>query len=413
MGRVMGEHASRWSSQSTMPRSTRYVVQVITRSSDADDLSQRRLSGRFERIGTCHRTPISGLELLAIATNAVRNYSGERRGTRWLPLQRRKTMPRPPFGQPGGACSWRGDGRSTRSSRPAHEAAIGPYHAEDAQPRLRAIGESLACSEDSAAPRLPALQKIRRGLDSWPPSIRGPVRWVVAVRRAVRSSRISSLSRRGGAPAAAQAVEAHTAYCPSCRDALQQYRAVRGSWPISGARRSRRGTQRSRASQLESRLADSPPHRQLRALRIAAGAESSVARLGAGRVDGGVSGPGPPPPLASRRLAVSTRSKMPSEVGELRSRPARLPRRPADASSTGRSICGGAGAFQRRVLAATGGFVGTVASYGHITRDIGAPSATRTVAQALRWNPVPIAVPCRRVIGGSGRSPGSAGTRSA
>ena len=29
-------------------------------------------------------------------------------------------------------------------------------------------------------------------------------------------------------PTAAQAVEEHTAHCPSCRDALRQYRAVEG-----------------------------------------------------------------------------------------------------------------------------------------------------------------------------------------
>ena len=44
-------------------------------------------------------------------------------------------------------------------------------------------------------------------------------------------------------------------------------------------------------------------------------------------------------------------------------------------------------------------------------RDIGAPSATRAVAQALRWNPVPIAIPCHRVIGGSGDLTGYAGNK--
>lgn len=68
--------------------------------------------------------------------------------------------------------------------------------------------------------------------------------------------------------------------------------------------------------------------------------------------------------------------------------------------------------FQRRVLEATAGLpYGAVASYAGIARQIGAPSATRAVAQALRRNPVPIAIPCHRVIGSSGDLTGYAGTR--
>jgi O-6-methylguanine DNA methyltransferase len=52
-----------------------------------------------------------------------------------------------------------------------------------------------------------------------------------------------------------------------------------------------------------------------------------------------------------------------------------------------------------------------VTSYGHIAAEIGAPTATRAVAQALRWNPVPIAIPCHRVIGGSGDLTGYAGDK--
>jgi methylated-DNA-[protein]-cysteine S-methyltransferase len=70
------------------------------------------------------------------------------------------------------------------------------------------------------------------------------------------------------------------------------------------------------------------------------------------------------------------------------------------------------GDFQRRVLAATSRLpYGAVASYAGIAREIGAPAATRAVAQALRRNPVPIAVPCHRVIGSSGDLTGYAGNR--
>ena len=42
---------------------------------------------------------------------------------------------------------------------------------------------------------------------------------------------------------------------------------------------------------------------------------------------------------------------------------------------------------------------------------LGKPAATRAVAQALRWNPLPIVVPCHRVIGASGALTGYAGNR--
>jgi len=68
--------------------------------------------------------------------------------------------------------------------------------------------------------------------------------------------------------------------------------------------------------------------------------------------------------------------------------------------------------FQRRVLQVTAALpYGAVASYGGIARQIGAPTATRAVAQALRWNPVPIAIPCHRVIGSSGDLTGYAGNK--
>ncbi len=68
--------------------------------------------------------------------------------------------------------------------------------------------------------------------------------------------------------------------------------------------------------------------------------------------------------------------------------------------------------FQRRVLQVTSRLpYGAVTSYGHIAREIGAPTATRAVAQALRRNPVPIAIPCHRVIGSSGDLTGYAGNK--
>jgi methylated-DNA-[protein]-cysteine S-methyltransferase len=59
--------------------------------------------------------------------------------------------------------------------------------------------------------------------------------------------------------------------------------------------------------------------------------------------------------------------------------------------------------FQRRVLmAACRVPTGRVVSYGEIARRIGHPRASRAVGQALGRNPVPIVIPCHRVIAGNG-----------
>jgi O-6-methylguanine DNA methyltransferase len=68
--------------------------------------------------------------------------------------------------------------------------------------------------------------------------------------------------------------------------------------------------------------------------------------------------------------------------------------------------------FERAVLQATAAVpYGTVASYRGIAGELGKPSAVRAVAQALRHNPLPIVVPCHRIIGSSGDLVGYAGHR--
>ena len=68
--------------------------------------------------------------------------------------------------------------------------------------------------------------------------------------------------------------------------------------------------------------------------------------------------------------------------------------------------------FQRAVMKATVAIpYGAVASYAGIASDVGNRSAVRAVAQALRWNPLPIVVPCHRVIGSSGALTGYAGDK--
>jgi methylated-DNA-[protein]-cysteine S-methyltransferase len=66
--------------------------------------------------------------------------------------------------------------------------------------------------------------------------------------------------------------------------------------------------------------------------------------------------------------------------------------------------------FHRAVLGATAAIpYGAVIPYTGLARNIGRPRAVRAVAQALRWNPLPIVVPCHRVIGLSGALTGYAG----
>jgi methylated-DNA-[protein]-cysteine S-methyltransferase len=68
--------------------------------------------------------------------------------------------------------------------------------------------------------------------------------------------------------------------------------------------------------------------------------------------------------------------------------------------------------FQREVLQVTAALpYGAVTSYARLAREIGRPTATRAVAQALRHNPLPIVVPCHRVVGGTGALTGYAGDK--
>jgi methylated-DNA-[protein]-cysteine S-methyltransferase len=68
--------------------------------------------------------------------------------------------------------------------------------------------------------------------------------------------------------------------------------------------------------------------------------------------------------------------------------------------------------FHRTVLQITASIpYGAVMSYAGVACEVGKPSATRAVAQALRWNPLPIVIPCHRVVGTSGALTGYAGDR--
>ena len=60
---------------------------------------------------------------------------------------------------------------------------------------------------------------------------------------------------------------------------------------------------------------------------------------------------------------------------------------------------GSVGDFQRRIYDATRALVwGQTATYGDLARQAGSPGAARAVGQAMGHNPVPIIVPCHRVL---------------
>ncbi|HEY70336.1 MAG TPA: MGMT family protein [Anaerolineae bacterium] len=68
--------------------------------------------------------------------------------------------------------------------------------------------------------------------------------------------------------------------------------------------------------------------------------------------------------------------------------------------------------FQRLVLEETLRIpAGRVATYGEIAKRIGKPKAARAVGQALHNNPMPMVIPCHRVIASDGRLYGPSSTR--
>ena len=51
---------------------------------------------------------------------------------------------------------------------------------------------------------------------------------------------------------------------------------------------------------------------------------------------------------------------------------------------------------------------GTTCTYGEVAAELGKPRAARAVGMACRANPVPILVPCHRIVGGNGSSTSAA-----
>src|SRR6266508_2870067 len=211
---------------------------------------------------------------------------------------------------------------------------------------------------------------------------------------------------------AARGVERHVAVCGGCRDELERYRVLEGMVadlrraPVAGA-----DPALSRA-ELESRLAD------IRSRMISYGIFSSpLGKILIARSELGVSlvrylesesagksylaRPAGGEVVEDRAAVEGTYREL---LDYLSARGTRLSW-PLDLRWAGSD-------FQRRVLAATAELpYGAVTSYSGIARRIGAPAAVRAVAQALRHNPVAIAIPCHRVVGSTGDLTGYAGSK--
>jgi len=66
--------------------------------------------------------------------------------------------------------------------------------------------------------------------------------------------------------------------------------------------------------------------------------------------------------------------------------------------------------FQEQVLRATASIpYGVISTYGEIAQKIGKPGAARAAGSAEAANPVPIVIPCHRVIGSDGKLHGYGG----
>jgi methylated-DNA-[protein]-cysteine S-methyltransferase len=109
----------------------------------------------------------------------------------------------------------------------------------------------------------------------------------------------------------------------------------------------------------------------------------------------------------ARRLPEAREARIPEEmrpavdgiVGLLRGETSDLSGVPLDLD--------GVPEFHRRVYAIARGIApGETLSYGEIARRLGDPSQARAVGAALGANPIPILIPCHRVLAANGRTGG-------
>lgn len=213
--------------------------------------------------------------------------------------------------------------------------------------------------------------------------------------------------------AAAARVRDHVARCAPCRDELGRYRAIEGV--VAGLRDTDASSEeetRARAA-LVSRLADL--RRRLVVYRVF---PSPLGNILIARSEAGVSlveylaSGGDFRASRLARLEGVEATEDGEEVGAIYREILEYLEGRRVTLDWPLDLTLARGDFDRRVLSATCGIpYGSVTSYAAIARGLGKPSAARAVAQALRWNPIPIAIPCHRIVGSSGSLTGYAGSR--
>lgn len=203
---------------------------------------------------------------------------------------------------------------------------------------------------------------------------------------------------------------AHAARCPGCHILVERYRSIRshlgalsaGTGDAAGLALARRRLDARLAAHLRPRLQLEVWHAPIGDLRIGR-TEKGVALVEFARPGGGAASPS----HWHGRFAVERGGR---EDRSLRAALDAYFR--GDARSLGWTVDDALmrSDFQRAVLRATAEVpYGTVVTYRGIAEAIGQPTAVRAVAQALRHNPVPIRIPCHRVIGSDGTLVGYAG----
>lgn len=227
--------------------------------------------------------------------------------------------------------------------------------------------------------------------------------------RGIEPDLVAVAAGEAGATATA-AVVTHVAHCPPCRDELQRYRALEGM--VGELRAAPASDPTVARAELESRLAD------IRGRMVAFGVfQSPLGKILIARSELGVSlvrymEPGETAAAYLARVAGD-------DVVEAPAAAAGFHRELLDYLGGRRThldwaldLRWASSDFQRRVLEQTARLpYGAVTSYTGIARRIGAPAATRAVAQALRRNPLPIVIPCHRVVGNAGDLVGYAGQK--
>jgi methylated-DNA-[protein]-cysteine S-methyltransferase len=230
--------------------------------------------------------------------------------------------------------------------------------------------------------------------------------------RAIEPDLVAAATGEAGA-AAVRRVDDHTRGCVSCRDELGRYRAIdsiarglRHETPPAADLAASRSALQARLADLKSRVLTygivPSPLGNILVARSEHGV-SLVEYLGEGTT------------LAASRLHELTDVETVESSVEI----ARLRDELLDFLAGRRRQLGWrldlrlAGSdFRRSVLeAAVAVPYGAVTSYATIARRVGKPGAERAVAQALRWNPLPIVVPCHRIVGSSGKLTGYAGDK--